>query len=188
MNNNTLEDFFKTELGNYRPHLDFEEKALIDEIQLKTQFYEFNPYKFNLYYALAIFSGFVISLCCGGHYIYSTSKLLELSLMKNEKSNTIVTSTTLVNSDSIKVNNIQNKKIINKDISTSKEIVKKIKPSKFEINENKRKDVISNIQTIQPVVKDSIITPQLIQPARKKVIIMRRDTVFQIDTLKVKKR
>jgi hypothetical protein len=64
---------FKDAFRDHKEALSLEELETMQNALSKKAFYGFNPFQFNMYYAAAIVSGFLITLLLAGHYVYTIS-------------------------------------------------------------------------------------------------------------------
>jgi len=80
---NKIGDFFKTHLSDYKEEVSLMDLEMMSSRMSKSNFMKFNARYFNIYYAAAIVSGFLVSLTLGGHYVY-TYKLQNEALKKTQ--------------------------------------------------------------------------------------------------------
>lgn len=186
-------DFFKAELDNFEPSLSFDELEIIDKIQANNRFYKFSPYNFNIFYALAIVSGFLLTLGCVTHYILKQQNDVSTieNLSQSKKTSKIIP---IVN---------ESAKIVEKKNISSTSQGKTNTSEKPKNNTSKLES--NNIETTTPTVPQTTnvdLTPQIvtkpisitdsipkkveIKPIRKKIFIVKRDTIYKKDTLKIK--
>lgn len=198
-------DFFKAELDDFEPSLSFDELEIIDKIQANNRFYKFSPYNFNIYYAFAILSGFLLTLGCFTHYIFkqqnevstietkihkpgnSPAPILQGGVRKNEINQE-------VNSSEISKNNTK----INNQTNTTNQRVGIVKNENTEMNSSTvtnntiitqpNIEVLNTNATKPTVITDSIPKKKEIKPIRKQIFIVKRDTIYKKDTLKVKRK
>lgn len=208
-NKEQLGDFFKSEFEDFEPELSFKEEQVLHTIQAQNKFHKFDPYHFNVYYALFFVAAFVLNLCCAGHYIYN-----QLSNEQKSTTNTIEGTTNNVNkivensSDSKAIINSEKLDVLNnKDMKPSKlnnklNLNNKVNNGNSPVSENELQEIPEK-KIIEPQIKHEITPTKEIQvelpketelvkteikPIRKKVFIIKRDTIFKKDTLKVKRK
>lgn len=228
---NKIGDFFKTHLSDYKEEVSLMDLEMMSSRMSKSNFMKFNARYFNIYYAVAIFSGFLVSLTLGGHYIY-TYKLqsealqktqIELAQIKTlihsqEENNTSIPPSdgisNLPNSPSIRSNkssykrenvlaqpssplNLSHKEPNRNDKgkNDTKENTNQSSGSKqpnYEIKEHHESGVpktLNEHKHIDPIQQHTTPSQELDEsPTKKKVVIYKRDTIFEYDTLKVKKK
>jgi hypothetical protein len=183
-----LEHLFKDELKNFNPKLSYSEIDFLDKVILKNNFYKFNPYHFNLFYAMAIVSGFLLTMTLAGHYLYSQTRLNKpmstanialvqpskqmKSLSPNDKNITIIKPS-------------ETKKNI--AIKTLKKEPKRHQFGKPHTNVSLANNNLSHDSSLTtntlPYVFDSHMKSN-----RKLVYITQKDTIFQIDTVRTLKK
>lgn len=180
-----LEHLFKDELKNYNPKLTYSEIDFLDKIIAKNNFYKFNPYHFNLFYAIAIVSGFFITMSLAGHYLYSQTRL-----NKPEEITTIAL--TPVSKQKKKLRqNAENFKL--SQGPTTKKIIA-LKTLKKETKNHQSSNIHTNFTLASDnLYHDSTTTTAPTRPnnsniTRKLVYITQKDTIFQIDTIRTLKK
>lgn len=188
-------NLFKEEFQNNTESLSLSEQYQLEKLVRKQAFRSFSLYTFNMYYALAIVSGFLLSTTLGAHYIYNyvyqnpyqkyvntQNVILPIGSISTKNENEQHFSNTETHINNNKPLNPATKNTILQTATHSK-VVKTIDSSMG--NPPKVEPIISskpNIESeeIKPMKKDSI------KPIRKIIYITKRDTIFQLDTLKNK--
>jgi hypothetical protein len=182
-----LEHLFKDELKNFNPKLTINEIDFLDKFITKNNFYKFNPYHFNLFYAMAIVSGFLITMSLAGHYLYSQALVNQptsLPIAMNPASKQMKFLT-------------QNNKIIvaNKPNVTKKNIalktIKKQTKHNHQNTPNTNNPLIINylrIDTSSTINESPNAINSKTNTVRKLVYITQKDTIFQIDTIRTLKK
>lgn len=178
----TIGDLFNIEFDDFKPSLSLKELEMIDKEQTKIKFYKFNIYQFNMYYALVILSGFLLTLGCACHYLYTQNHIVKSNYQ------TITNNKPIVNKQID--NKIMRPTIVSIASKTSKH--NKIKSSDKFITKpalitEQNKSQLIIIEKAIDIKKDSIsAVPVEIKTIHKKMFIMKRDTIYKNDTLKVK--
>lgn len=223
---NKIGAFFNSQLSDHQ-----EEISLLDLEMMSTRmsphnFMKFNLLNFNIYYAVAICSGFLITLTLGGHYLntYKRQENMleetrkELALLKTEiQDHKLSHHTTYPKDAVITVPNspsgpTQPTTRENKGLSQPPNSLlfknKKDEHSTIKAQQNAQLNkanlyedaVPTGATTNAPVLLNEkhthtskTVPEQLAKPnedlgSKKKVIIYKRDTIYQYDTLKVKKK
>lgn len=192
-------DFFKAELDDFEPSLSFDELEIIDKIQVNNRFYKFSPYNFNIYYAFAIVSGFLLTLGCVTHYVFKQQNevsTIETKIHKPENSPApIVQGGVRKNEIDERVNSPEISKN-NNQTNTTNQRVGIVKNENTEMNNSAvtnntiitqpNNEVLNTNVTKPTVITDSIPKKKEIKPIRKQIFIVKRDTIYKKDTLKVK--
>ena len=186
-------NLFKEEFQNNSESLSLDEQYQLEKLVRKQAFWSFSPFTFNMYYALAIVSGFLLSTTLGAHYIYNyvyqnpyQQYMIEQKAILSNDSKTIENeqhfsnTTTHTNKNKPLIPAAKNTTL---QTGTQSKSVKTIDSSA--VNPPKIEPIISSKPNfvpdeIIPIKKDSI------KPVRKTIYITKRDTIFQLDTLKNK--
>jgi hypothetical protein len=194
-NKDVFANLFKEEFQNNTESLSLSEQYQLEKLVRKQAFWSFSPYTFNMYYALAIVSGFLLSTTLGVHYIYNY-------VYQNPYQYYAIEQKAILPNDSITVNNNTEQHFSNTTTRTNnnKPLIPSVKNTILQtgnqsnadktidssiVNSPKIEPIISakpNLEPeeIKPMKKDSI------KPIRKTIYITKRDTIFQLDTLKNK--
>ena len=192
---NKIEHLYKNEFKDFEQSLNFEEINFLDKLIMKNAFYKFNPYQFNVFYAMAIVSGFFVTISSSVYYVYSQADFrhqlsiasIETPIKKSTKNNLILTEIKTVNKK-IKQSN-QDKKNSNSTILLNQKTIKKDK-NEFSTNTVKNSSVLdfkNNFNEVIPINcnEPQNTSPEVINPHRKIVYIIKKDTIFQIDTVRI---
>lgn len=235
--NSKIGQYFKDQFAEHTEEVSLQEIELMAQRMTVPNFTSFSFTTFNIYYAAAIFSGFLISLCLGTHYLTTyraQSELLKqnqqelirlkelmsqnvndsnLKTMRKQADKTEPSYESLNSSNQPKNSNylLQKEKSPKQTAAGSTPFENKIAEKKGTVttvkfaDENKTNEV-KNIQdlqvvtppttTFEPESKKSVVValpqkdtvssmPTFVRP---KVVIYKRDTIYEFDTLKVKKR
>lgn len=227
---NKIGDFFKTHLSDYKEEVSLMDLEMMSSRMSKANFMKFNARYFNIYYAAAIVSGFLVSLTLGGHYVY-TYRLQSEALKKTqielaqiqalihrqEDNNTSIPPSdgisNLPNSPSIRSNKSSYKREnvlaqpssplnpsneeTNRNDKSEKELKGNTNQSSgsnqpnYENKEHHESGVpktLNEHKHIDPIQHTTPSQELDESPIKKKVVIYKRDTIFEYDTLKVKKK
>lgn len=207
--NRNLGELYNDEFFHLEEALEPHEISLMENTLDKTQFYRFNPFKFNVYYCLMIVSGFLITLSLAGHYVYKMNQLQdlletkgistktsfeEINLKSNDSKKEDVKNNTTDNNFKNNNNNLNNKTLKQHRISNNnpeltintaiknEQINKVTEPTLNIANENselKKNEVV-------PLPQESnIIDPKIAKPKPKRIVfVTQQDTLYQRDTIK----
>ncbi|MFN8438856.1 MAG: hypothetical protein U0V72_14705 [Cytophagales bacterium] len=202
--------FFQEQFADYKEEISLFELEKMTQKMSLNNFTKFSLTTFNVYYAAAIFSGFMISLCLGLHYITTFQKqqrLLEqyqkeFILLKKptEKENITYTyepKRELPDSSKQHLNNLyvmpkgknslrnsKNSELEGLELLTNES--KQNEKTNMD-NENPTKQLEQEALPLQTMpITDTTTHMQNIQ--KPKVVIYKRDTIYEFDTLKVKKK
>lgn len=187
-------NLFKEEFQNNTESLSLDEQYQLEKLVRKQAFWSFSPYTFNMYYALAIVSGFLLSTTLGAHYIYNY-------VYQNPYQKYTNAQNVILPKDSITI------KVIEQPFSNttthtnnSKPLIPAVKNTILQTGtQNKSVKTIDssivNTPKIEPIIssKPNLVPEEIvpfkkdsIKPIRKTIYITKRDTIFQLDTLKNK--
>lgn len=208
-NKEHLGDFFKSEFEDFEPELSFKEEQVLHKIQVQNKFYSFDPYHFNVYYALFFVAAFVLNLCCAGHYIYNQinneetakSSFIEGTVNTEKKiiensdvstSNINAEKQDVVNNNVLKPSKLNNKSNFNSHSNNDNSPISgnelKEIPEKKIIEQQLNHEITPTKEIQIELPKETEVVKTEIKPIRKKVFIIKRDTIFKKDTLKVKRK
>ncbi|HTF80787.1 MAG TPA: hypothetical protein VL947_03645 [Cytophagales bacterium] len=221
---NKIGNLFKSQLSDYKEEVSLMELELMTARMSQHNFMEFNLRYFNVYYAAAIFSGFLISLILGGHYLTTYKKVeqellntrRELTRLEQSVSHERVADTAYVlpskeTSSQVPIDpSMPSKSNLTRNSNRSAQPVDSKSFAKSKINEPVDKDKVStetnyeksadvrgvesttSLQAQDHSPSDNHIHEQphkvVVTPKLNKVVIYKRDTIYQYDTLKVKKK
>lgn len=179
---NDLGNFFNKELKDHTEELTHLEYERISAMISKSGFYYFSFYRFNVYYASAIAAGFFISLLVAGDYMFNSSKQKNSSVVERVVDSSGLKAVT----DTITIvaeNSNEDTVLIREEhkyngIANSKQVVTK--------NESVLLDDTSAIMLPQPdesLGNKTVTKADSVKPERKKIYIVRKDTLHKVDTL-----
>lgn len=176
---------FKEGLQSEEATVSFEEMELMNRLLLKNSFYQFSPFTFNVFYAAAIVSGFLITMTLAGHYIYTQSLIAKITKLEEPKV-PIIEKTNEIQGEYSEKGTFQpvpSPSLVNSSVS------KEMKEENLDAKQNNTflNDSIATVtliadQPIQPhLPKDS--AKKVSNPLKKTVVIVKNDTIYQMDTI-----
>lgn len=228
MNNKELKNMFSEALSDFEDKEDRNEWLGIEQKLIRRNFFKFNAYRFNVYYACCVGFTFLLALGLGGHYLHhhvfsperNQPQVVTLPIVEEKQHNTAsvtskdtsqlekpvkrtkkVTYSHTKDEPSSSENNVNNhpdsstKKEIPDDTSarttTSSENVNhsskdQDKTASIEKDKKDEPDTTKEDNDAQSATakKDTAKTDPVV--VRKKVVLVKQDTVYKHDTLEVK--
>lgn len=191
-----LGSLFKTSFEGHKVPLEEGEWDVLSNRLEKRNFFKFNPYQFNIYYASTIIACFFICLGLGSNYVYKqyvySEPLLEAS---GTKVNTTVPTVEAPKSRNVTVNPKglaydtqatvipqKEEKAIKKGdaVETAVEM-----PQHHLISSPIKKDTIAHLEPQQPTLQ--VITTDSSKINKKVLYITKQDTIFKYDTVRTHK-
>lgn len=186
-------NLFKEEFQNNTESLSLDEQYQLEKFVRKQAFWSFSPYTFNMYYALAIVSGFLLSTTLGVHYIYNY-------VYQNPYQKYANVQNVILTNDSITIENEQHFSNTTTHTNKNKPLIPAAKNTTLQTGTQRKKvntidSSIVNTPKIEPIIssKPNFVPEEIIpikkdsiKPVRKTIYITKRDTIFQLDTLKNK--
>lgn len=207
---NKIEDLFIEELEGFAPTLNAGEIESMDKLFIKKNFYKFNPYQFNVFYAAAVLTSIIINTVFIYHYFYEQHTVVRTVYVHNtaveknsvagKQENTVRSTNSVASTKPVHTAldkkgaatgslllpsaTKDNNKLIHKDlINPGPESSKSVSIASEETDSPTPKDVIAKEQNIE--IAKTIIK---LKPEKKIVYISRKDTIFELDTVKAGRR
>jgi hypothetical protein len=195
--NDEIGKLFKAAFEGHKTPPTNEEWEVLGSSLTKHNFFKFNPYQFNIYYAGTIVICFLICVGVGSHYGYknfvepSFTQTIEIQTTISSEDSTAY----LITENPVKTQNEGQKKESRdnpkgEQISERKETTLLIEQTSSARLTPVTKRVDSSNQALQRKEHsskvDSLSHP--LKPAKRTLYITKRDTIFRFDTIKTQKK
>lgn len=230
---NKIGDFFREHLSDYKEEVNLIDLEMMSNRMAKSNFMRFSLQNFNVYYAAAICSGFLVSLFLGGHYITihnqqtcqlkqlrteiedlrstthaQNNTMKELALQLKSKDRNLVSGVASPSAQPSK-SNLSNKNLLSAQVpsilnyygtdpegnhlwvgaNNVETTIETEQTNYVTIPEPTLEPEMSNLTPIDIKTKGAESLPKLYGSNFKNyVVVHKKDTLYQYDTLKVKKK
>lgn len=186
--------FFKEELHNHTEEISQEELEAISQFISRKSFFRFNYRSFNIYYAGAIVCAFFLTIFFAAHYMYSGNTSAQERPTGNAETNKSVI---IPDSNSAAISEkpaiVQQNKETNKN-SFHKEDLKSANNFIFVDTLRENESAVKQVVPVNQLTDEKPATDlpkELIKPVdstkvKKTVVIVRKDTIYQLDTVRRK--
>lgn len=196
-NDDKLDKFFKESLFEYKEELSVKDIDLFNQSIEKSRFYRFEPYRFNIYYASVLGLSFLLNVAM----IFYCFNFISNQLISSQGPPEIIN--TQKSPDSMdRTKSDLSPKTVSNEINQIEKIrtFNSKKRVQSHTNSNTAVDAISgnvdssnvNAKQIRPAVFSIADSSNQIIPIKRKykktVVIVQKDTIYQIDTLPAKSR
>lgn len=189
-----IKQLFKQGFEEFNPSVDFNEWYSYKELLSKHNFLRFNLFQFNVYYALAIATCFLLSIGTTAHYAYHfaqlpTSNSVVVSGKKVEPTthsgiDEATTSSHPIHNPSLRTESTKVKRDKNSEseitpvtteVTPSQDTATKAEPTRQVMAEEKQLEANPALETPKIVTK------------RQRIIVPKQDTIHRFDTVKSRK-